>query len=54
MIPDGDTIVSCKGLGRESIRWERAEERERTNEKNSECRAIAGPQASVIFASAVA
>ena len=54
MIPDKDTIVSCKGLGRESIRRERAEERERTNEKNSECRAIAGPQASVIFASAVA
>ena len=34
MIPDKDTIVSCKGLGRESIRWERAEEHERTNEKN--------------------
>ena len=30
MIPDGDTIVSCKGVGRESIRWESAEERERT------------------------
>ena len=54
MIPDGDTIVSCKGLGRESIRWERAEERERTNEKISESRAIAGLQASVVFASAVA